>query len=276
MTTAPAPLKEARSLLLEHLDIHENSSAYSTDLDPAEVGIVGDPAHWGGYHCGSDRVTSVDYSVDESSRDRNGLTLDASALDVGQFSVTVGGQTHNLRTFSRWVVSQCEAGAPDTRDIREVIYSPDGEVVQRWDRLKRRTTGDSSHLWHTHFSFHRDAIKAGRGPAPLFRRYLATIGLIQKEDTMSADDAMIGVARALAYAARPDLAPDDNTAKLGRQVRDNIRAVIQPVLAQEGTSAEELTAALATNAGTPATGGSVDLDALADLMVEKLAARMAS
>lgn len=276
MTSAPACLLEARSLLLDHLDIHEDSAAYSTDLDPAEVGIVGNAAHWGGYHCGSDRVTSGDYSVTESVRDSSGLTLDASALDVGLFSVTVGGQAHNLRTFSIWCVAQCEAGAADARDIREIIYSPDGEVVRRWDRLKRRATGDSSHLWHTHFSFHRDATKAGRGPRALFQRYLETIGLIQKEDTMSAQDAITGVAQLLAYAADPDNAPTEALAQTGRNARNYIRAIILPVADQEGTSAEELAAATSTLGG----GGTVDLDALADQVAErvaeKLAARMAS
>ncbi|WP_240762570.1 hypothetical protein [Micromonospora sp. HM134] len=169
MTTAPANLLAVRRLLLDTI----------TSLDPAAVGIVGDPAHRGGYHCGSDRVVSNDYSVVESSRDRTGLTLYASGLDVGTFSVRVGGVTHNLRTFSTWCVAQCQAGAPDTRDIREIIYSPDGKVVRRWDRLGKRSSGDDSHLWHTHFSFFRDAIKAGRDLTSLFRRYLISIGLIQ-------------------------------------------------------------------------------------------------
>ncbi|GHJ11227.1 hypothetical protein TPA0907_55940 [Micromonospora humidisoli] len=171
MTTAPANLMAVRRLLLDHLGPH--------GLDSAEVGIVGNPAHRGGYHCGSDRVVNNDYSVVESSRDRTGLTLYASGLDVGTFSIRVGGTTHNLQTFSTWCVAQCQAGAPDTRDIREIIYSPDGKVVRRWDRLGKRTSGDDSHLWHTHFSFFRDAIKAGRDLTSLFRRYLISIGLIQ-------------------------------------------------------------------------------------------------
>lgn len=174
MTRAPANLLALRSLLLTHLD----NAPGPDDLEPAEVGIVGDPAHRGGYHCGSDRVVKNDYSVVESSRDRAGLTLDAAALDVGGFEVRSGGRTHTLASFSAWCVAQCAANAADTRDIREIIYSPDGTRVKRWDRLGKRTTGDSSHRWHTHFSFFRDAIKAGRDQRPLFRRYLTTIGLI--------------------------------------------------------------------------------------------------
>ncbi|MEU8214146.1 hypothetical protein AB0C47_00065 [Micromonospora taraxaci] len=178
MTRAPANLLALRSLLLTHLD----NAPGPDDLDPAEVGIVGDPAHRGGYHCGSDRVVPNDYSVVESPRDRAGLTLDAAALDVGQFDVRSGGRSHTLPSFSVWCVAQCAANAADTRDIREIIYSPDGSTVKRWDRLGKRTTGDSSHRWHTHFSFFRDAIKAGRDQRPLFRRYLSSIGLLEDDD----------------------------------------------------------------------------------------------
>ncbi|MFE9190819.1 hypothetical protein ACFYL6_14525 [Micromonospora sp. NPDC007208] len=178
MTRAPANLLAVRSLLLTHLD----NAPGSDDLDPGEVGIVGDSDHRGGYHCGSDRVVPNDYSVVESPRDRAGLTLDAAALDVGQFSVRSGGRTNTLPSFSVWCVAQCAANAADARDIREIIYSPDGTTVKRWDRLGKRTSGDSSHRWHTHFSFFRDAIKAGRDQRPLFRRYLSSIGLLEDDD----------------------------------------------------------------------------------------------
>ncbi|MEV4766627.1 hypothetical protein AB0J89_28760 [Micromonospora chokoriensis] len=178
MTRAPDNLLALRSLLLTHLD----NAPGPDDLEPAEVGIVGDPAHRGGYHCGSDRVVPNDYSVVESPRDRAGLTLDAAALDVGQFDVRSGGRSNTLPSFSVWCVAQCAANAADTRDIREIIYSPDGSTVKRWDRLGKRTTGDSSHRWHTHFSFFRDAIKAGRDQRPLFRRYLSSIGLLEDDD----------------------------------------------------------------------------------------------
>ncbi|MBM0279330.1 hypothetical protein [Micromonospora tarensis] len=179
MTRAPANLLAVRSLLLTHLD----NAPGPNDLEPSEVGIVGDPAHRGGYHCGSDRVVPGDYSVVESPRDRAGLTLDAAALDVGQFDVRSGGRTNTLASFSVWCVAQCAANAADTRDIREIIYSPDGTTVKRWDRLGKRSTGDSSHRWHTHFSFFRDAIKAGRDQRPLFRRYLSSIGLLEDDMT---------------------------------------------------------------------------------------------
>jgi len=177
MTRAPENLLAVRNLLLTYLNVDKNV-VRPDDLEPGEVGIVGDANHRGGYHCGSDRVVPNDYSVVESTRDSSGLTLDASALDVGMFSIRSGGATNNLRTFSTWCVAQCVAGAADTGDIREIIYSPDGRTVKRWDRLRKRTTGDSSHLFHTHFSFFRDSTKANRDQTPLFRRYLTAIGLI--------------------------------------------------------------------------------------------------
>ncbi|SBT47838.1 hypothetical protein [Micromonospora narathiwatensis] len=177
MTRAPENLLAVRNLLLTYLNVDKNV-VRPDDLEPGEVGIVGDANHRGGYHCGSDRVVRNDYSVVESTRDSSGLTLDASALDVGMFSIRSGGATNNLRTFSTWCVAQCVAGAADTGDIREIIYSPDGRTVKRWDRLRKRTTGDSSHLFHTHFSFFRDSTKANRDQTPLFRRYLTAIGLI--------------------------------------------------------------------------------------------------
>jgi hypothetical protein len=180
VTRAPQNLLAVRRLLLDHLNVDE-SRVRGADLEPAEVGIVGDAAHRGGYHCGEDRVVRNDYSVVESWRDKVGLGEDASALDVGLFEVRVGGRTHNLHTFSTWCVAQCVADTPDSRDIREIIYSPDGKVVRRWDRLRKRVSGDDSHLWHTHFSFFRDSIKANRDQTPLFRRYLTTIGLLEDD-----------------------------------------------------------------------------------------------
>ncbi|MCZ7436476.1 hypothetical protein O7598_08760 [Micromonospora sp. WMMC241] len=193
MTSAPANLLAVRTLLLAYLNVDKNV-VRDADLEPAEVGIVGDPSHRGGYHCGSDRVVTNDYSVVESTRDRSGLTLYASALDVGTFSVRSGGATHTLRTFSTWLVAQCAANAADSRDIREVIYSADGRTVRRWDRLGKRTSGDSSHLYHTHISFFRDSTKAGRDQTPLFRRYLTAIGLIvpvKPETDMEQTDKLI-------------------------------------------------------------------------------------
>ena len=188
MTSAPSNLLAARRLLLDELGPY--------GLQPLAVGIVGDPDHWGGYHCGSDRVlryesgTIRDYSVIESPRDRDGLSSYASALDVGTFTVRSAGRTHNLQTFSAWCVAQCVNNTPDTRHIREIIYF-DGVAVRRWDRLGKRTSGDDSHKSHTHFSFFRDATEAGWDLLPLFRRYLTLIGLIQEIDMTPEEHAWL-------------------------------------------------------------------------------------
>lgn len=143
MSYAPAPLLQLQSYM-----------QLQTGLPVNALGIVGDSSHDGGYHCGWDRRrirngSLDDYSWEESSRDWNHKTNAARAFDCGSFS--------RLREMSKWIVGQCQAGAPDTLDIRSIIYSPDGVTVLRWDRLGIRDDGDYSHLSHTHFSFFADA-----------------------------------------------------------------------------------------------------------------------
>lgn len=167
MSFAPQSLLDARAYLRRH-----------TGLPDVSLGIVGGPSHDGGYHCGWDRRRIrdgrlADYSWQESPRDSGHRTDAASALDIGDFK--------RLRELSVWAVEQCRAGAPDTKDIREIIYSPDGRVVLRWDRLGIRSSGDSSHRGHTHFSYHRDA--EHRDKTALFRRFFEP-----QEDDMQLDD----------------------------------------------------------------------------------------
>lgn len=183
MTNAKSNHKAARALLLKYLDLHPGEQV-ENDLDPLEMGLVGDTRHREGgdsYHLGRDqiRATGHRYSVDESPRDRAGLDEHSSALDVGFFKATTSRGTFDLYAYNRWLIDLCEASDPDTRDIREVIYSPDGRVVRRWDRLGRRSTGDSSHLFHTHTSEFRDA--DGHRMICLATRWLQHIGLIPDE-----------------------------------------------------------------------------------------------
>ncbi|MFI7605244.1 hypothetical protein ACIBTV_08975 [Micromonospora sp. NPDC049366] len=273
MTRAPANLMAVRSLLLEHLNVDKNA-ARDADLEPAEVGIVGDPAHRGGYHCGSDRVVTNDYSVVESARDRNGLTLDAAALDVGQFQVRAGGGTHDLRSFSTWCVAQCAANAPDARDIREVIYSPDGRTVRRWDRLGRRTTGDNSHLWHTHFSFFRDSIKAGRDQRPLFRRYLTTIGLLEDDMTPEQDQRLKRVETMLSRLdGREPIGQTYLRLAVGKDDAPGAKPVSHPTLTSLATQLTSVQQALTTLAGRDFTDEpSIIQGVLAGLSPERIAA----
>lgn len=163
MTYAPNTLKDAREVV-----------QFYTGLSDVEVGIVGDPRHNGGYHQGWDKRRIVngnlaDYSWEESSRDWSHKTDAASAMDIGWFDLLVYGQRTSLIDFNIWLVRECQNNAPDTLDIRSVIYTLDRKTVKRWDRLKKRTGGDNSHLTHTHISRFRDA--ENKPFAPLFTRF---------------------------------------------------------------------------------------------------------
>lgn len=125
-----------------------------TGLPWDALGIKHGSPQGGGYHEGNDLLSaagrlSSDYSKRESPRDRPG-TNSASAFDLG-------GDFGDFRRVTLGIVHACQAGDPRCRDIREVIYTPNGQVVQRWDRLGVRSTGDSTHLSHTHISFFRDS-----------------------------------------------------------------------------------------------------------------------
>lgn len=148
MTYAPDDLMAVRRYLLS-----------VTGLSGAAVGIVGDDDHPDGYHVGNDALIAVgklasDYSKRESSRDRPGSNA-ASALDVGSWSGRRGAAKVTFLEFSAALVAACRAGDARAADIREIIYTPDGSTVKRHDRLGIRSTGDNSHLYHTHLSFFR-------------------------------------------------------------------------------------------------------------------------
>jgi hypothetical protein len=183
MTIAPAALLAARKFYIDTL----KTAGYT--IDPLSVGIVGDDNHaqtGNSYHLGRSALIPTSYTIVESSRDKNGLSEAAAALDLGYFKVSVGGKSHDLRSFSLWLVAQCKAGTSDTADIREVIYSPDGTVVKRWDRLGKRTTGDSSHLTHTHESWFRDS--ETRDKTAHLRRYFTEIGVLEDDDMALSTD----------------------------------------------------------------------------------------
>ncbi|MGH7774459.1 MAG: hypothetical protein ACREQA_19725 [Candidatus Binatia bacterium] len=175
MTYAPGKLLELRGYLKPLTWLSDNA-----------LGITSD-GYGHGYHRGRDSISFAnDYSVTESARDRDGLTNAASAIDIGLFDRTTSGQRRTLRSLSLWLVEQCKAGATDTRDIREIIYTPDGQVVRRWDRLGRRTSGDDSHLTHTHISWFRDS--EYRDKIAVFRRYF------EEEDMAGIEDVLREVA----------------------------------------------------------------------------------
>jgi hypothetical protein len=136
---------------------------YWTTQGGVNLGIVGDARHVVGYHCGKDRIYGPngrgdeDYSV-QQPRDKWGLTDAAAAIDLGRLD----GSLDNLYAFSNWLVAACQAGDIGSADVREIIYSPDGELVQRWSGVDGKIhtgpgNGDASHLQHTHISYFRDS-----------------------------------------------------------------------------------------------------------------------
>lgn len=143
MTINPADLVAVRSY------VHGR-----TGLPNNELGIQGDDAHAasGGYHIGGSLVPSSDYSRRESARDRAITDTAASAFDLGLW-----GDGKVFRAVTLYLVALAKSGDPRMRDVREIIYTPDGQTVHRWDRLGIRTSGDTSHLKHTHTSFFRDS-----------------------------------------------------------------------------------------------------------------------
>lgn len=150
-------------------------AGFWTKQGGVNLGIVGDTRHVAAgtsYHLGSDHLKPGAYSAIKP-RDVAGLSIYASAFDMGK----LGGTYTKLRIFSGWLVDQCRHNAPDTRDIREVIWSPDGATVLRWDRERgvasepRDGEADSSHLTHTHVSWYRDS--RGRSQVGPWQRYFA-------------------------------------------------------------------------------------------------------
>ena len=149
MTVAPSKLSELQTFLKA-----------KTSLKAVSIGIVGNSKHKSGYHLGRDRIFKHggqgenDYSV-KTDRDTAGLSDAASAMDIGSFK--------GFRRMSKFIVSEARANAPDTRDIREIIFSPDGKEVLRWDRERgvaskpKPGEADDSHLSHTHVSWYRDS-----------------------------------------------------------------------------------------------------------------------
>jgi len=149
------------------------------------LGVVGDTGHVSrgvSYHLGKSQLTSGAYSI-QTARDKAGLTEAASAIDLGRLDGTLG----HLRTFSIWLVDQARHNKPGTSDLREIIYSPDGKTVLRWDRQRgfasapRAGEADDTHLTHTHVSWYRDA--EHRDHTVAFRPYFAA-PTIPTGDTM--------------------------------------------------------------------------------------------
>jgi hypothetical protein len=176
---------------------------YWVEQGGVNLGIVGDTAHQQkgiSYHLGRDQLTAYAYSR-VTARDKAGLTNAASAVDLGRLN----GSLTKLRDFSGWLVTRCQANAPGTSDIREVIYTLDGSTVLRYDRQRgyaskpREGEADKSHLTHTHISFYRDS--EHRSKTDLFIPYFVelpdtdTEGDMPGLDTTPGSNLISGVAR---------------------------------------------------------------------------------
>lgn len=171
MTYAPQTYLDGRAFLRAEFRIPENA-----------LGIVGDDSHkrvGTSYHLGKDdlKMWKDPYSA-RLARDKAGLTNGAAAFDIGSFSKTYpNGRKVTLRTFSVWIVKQCQLGTADTRWIREVIYTDNGVRVLRYDAHRGVDSApvageaDDSHLWHTHVSGWRDCEHVDK--TRLFKRFVA-------------------------------------------------------------------------------------------------------
>lgn len=147
-------------------------------LSNEALGIVGGPSHIAAgtsYHLGRDQLKmSKDPYSARLRRDREGLSNAASAFDLDD---ALGGGPKELQQLSIWMVDQCRRQAPDTLNIREIIYSPDGVAVLTWDRERGVSSypmprGSITHREHSHFSYYRDT--EGQDKVNPFRRFYAS------------------------------------------------------------------------------------------------------
>jgi hypothetical protein len=146
MTSAPPDLLGLRSQLQG-----------ITGLSAVQLGIVGDVAHAarGGYHMAKPHVSAgSDYST-TLTRDRNGLSGYASALDIG-YKWPKGGSPAWLR-FNNTLAAQLRTNNI-LAAVRAINYSPDGKAKIRIDRqngFANQSTSDTVDV-HTHIEWYRD------------------------------------------------------------------------------------------------------------------------
>lgn len=198
---------------------------YWTQHGGTNLGVVGDTRHvtkGRSYHLGRSQLTSDAYSR-QTARDRAGLSDAASALDLGRLNGSLGG----LRAFSRWLVERCQQNAPGTQDIREVIYTPDGKTVLRWDRERglksapRPGEADLSHLTHTHVSWYRDSEKRAKvgAFAPFFEKPVQPAP--PQENSMTTGNRLTDAIVTRAGYLANELKAGDNEAALAQLAKIN-------------------------------------------------------
>ena len=165
-TFTPQPIKD----LLRFLEEQGGDCSVARSCEPTRS--------FRGYHLGRTQIQQGegacpppkdDYSI-KTARDKAALSDARAAIDI-QFGAK------RLQAYSKWLVGQARANAPGTSDLREIIYSPDGVRVLRWDRERgiasdpREGEADNSHRSHTHVSFYRDS--EARAKVPTFSGWFA-------------------------------------------------------------------------------------------------------
>lgn len=155
MTYAPATLTALGALWVSH--------------GGSNLGIVGSASHLHGYHLGLDRITAgggaaTDYSlVHFPLRDKAHATNAAMAIDLGP-----GSHPGMEVTYAKWLIAECQKGAPDTADIRAVNYER-----LRWDRRNGQASAvyvhDTNEAGHNHTEWFRDS--ETRDKTAAMRRY---------------------------------------------------------------------------------------------------------
>jgi hypothetical protein len=220
VTSAPADLLAFRS-----------DTRSVTGLGAADVGIVGDGEHQrtGGFHEGRDVLVAIgryhgpasahvgeageDYSA-RQARDRNGLTDQASASDVGS-QWSNGGRQAWLR-WNNLLYAEMRDHPDRLPALRAVNICLDGRTKQRYDQLHRdqgliasTDTVDT----HTHMEFWRDT-EGQRKPTldrivTLMRAAVsgATPPPTTEDDDMKLDDGFT----IPNYDSDPGLPPVENT-----------------------------------------------------------------
>src|ERR1041384_8254530 len=176
--------------------VHARAYLIGLGLDPDAIGIVGDQSHkaTGGYHVGNDVLAMIgklntDYSKRQTEKDRPGSNA-AMALDIGGLS------PQRLYELTSWLIAQCRAGTPDSRNIREVIgrRSPGGGVTRYHALGILGDSGSIDHEWHTHISYYRDS--EGGDKTSLFRRFFEPAPVpapADPEQQQGEEDAMLVV-----------------------------------------------------------------------------------
>ena len=176
------------------------------------------------YHCGKDgidyyhRTPANDYSI-RNPRDLAGLTNASAALDLSWASADKSG----LRAFSNWLIAEIMRGAPDTLDIVEFVFSPDGSSVYGWNRWRGNRLiadyGDATHTWHSHTAWARDTQSHDKlGP---FRRYF------EGDDVIGTKPAGPFIGTALFNGAHQLISPSNTRTRYagGTDVLDVIAAL---------------------------------------------------